>query len=303
MLPPVLLRLLGRLTAARLMLLGARRVRVRIGSVKLVVYLLGPRGGEPWLLLHGLGSTALSWAPVLAHLRRQCRLVVPELSSLGGSRIAGDAVGIGEGAEVAAALVDRFLRGRPATVAGISLGGWMAVRLALAHPQRVSRLVLIDAGGYRHQDWDEIQRLVRVDAVGDVDRLYQAIFARTPWIFRISRETFLSAYTSRAVRHILETTTEEDAYDDHDLARIEVPVGLVWGEHDGLFPVAVAERMQRALRRATLTVLPGCAHAVHWEAPRLLCAAIDGVRASLPVTAPTGAAARASAGASSTADA
>jgi pimeloyl-ACP methyl ester carboxylesterase len=154
----------------------------------------------------------------------------------------------------------------------------MAVRLALARPDLVSRLVLIDAGGYRHQDWDRVQGLVRVADLAGVERLYQAIFVRPPWILRHSKAAFLAAYTSPGVKSILDGTEEEDAFGDADLARIVVPAALIWGERDGLFPVATAEAMARALPRASLTVIPDCSHALHWDCPERLVAAIQKFR-------------------------
>ena len=65
-------------------------------------------------------------------------------------------------------LLRRELAGEPATVVGLSLGGWLAVRLALAEPSLVSRLILIDAGGYREQDWEAIRELVTVESEEDV---------------------------------------------------------------------------------------------------------------------------------------
>jgi len=83
---------------------------------------LGPRGGEPWVLLHGLGSIAATWAPVMRGLRRGCRMIVPELSALGGTRCPGDGLGIGAAVEILRTLIDRELGGRPVTLAGLSLG-------------------------------------------------------------------------------------------------------------------------------------------------------------------------------------
>src|SRR5947209_4875141 len=162
----MLVQLFNRVTALYLRLLGAERRTLRLnletGPVSLVYYVVGPAGGEPWVLLHGLGSVAATWAPVMRRLRRSCRMLVPELSALGGTRCPGDGLGIAPAVEILRTLIDRELGGRPVTLAGISLGGWMAVRLALEHPERVSRLALIDAGGYRDQDWEAIQSLVAV---------------------------------------------------------------------------------------------------------------------------------------------
>jgi 3-oxoadipate enol-lactonase len=293
----MLAKLFSYLTALYLRLLGARRKRVRIGPVSLVYYDIGQRRGEPWVLLHGLGSVAAGWSPVLRALRRGCRMIVPELSTLGGTRCPGGGLGIGTASEALEVLMAREFGDRPVTLAGLSLGGWMAVRFALCHPERVSRLVLIDAGGYRDQDWDKIQSLVTVDDLAGVDRLYKALFVRVPWLMRVSRAAFLKAYTSPGVRFVLSGLTEADTFRDADLARLTMPTALIWGEYDGLFTLETARAMAAALPHARLEVLPGCGHAVHLECPRTLVAALRRFRratapevlaAGAPVPSPAG---------------
>ena len=279
------LRLFTLANGVWLRLLGARRRQLQCGEVTLAYTVAGRTDGEPWLLLHGLGSVGAGWAPVTNALRRDCRLVIPELSALGGTRSPGDCLGVPQGAEVLARLIETEFGGRPVTVAGLSLGGWMAVRLALQHPERVARLVLIDAGGYRDQDWERVESLVRVDGLGGVDRLYSALFVRVPWIMRISRAAFLQTYTSPAVRNALDGLCEADTFKDADLARLSMPTALIWGEHDGLFLLETVRTMADAIPQARLEVLPGCGHAVHLECPRALVAALQRCRRASPVTA------------------
>lgn len=273
----MLARLFLFFTALYLRLLGARRARLEEGGVSLVYHEIGPPDGEPWVFLHGLGSVAAGWGPVMWALRRDCRVLVPELSALGGTRCPGDGLGVARAVEILARLLQERL-GRPATVAGLSLGGWVAVRLALAHPELVSRLVLIDAGGYRDQDWERIESLVDVEDMAGVDRLYPALFGRVPWLMRISRSGFLRAYTSPSVKNVLAGLGEADTYDGADLARLRLPVELIWGERDGLFTVETARAMAAALPDARLQVLPGRGHALHLECPGELVAALQRVR-------------------------
>jgi pimeloyl-ACP methyl ester carboxylesterase len=266
-------------TTLFLFLFGGRRRRLRMpGGIEVAYTVVGPKGGEPWLLLHGLGSVGSSWMPVIRPLRRACRLVVPELSALGGTRAPEGGLGIRSGVEALVRLLETEFPGRKATLCGLSLGGWIAVRLALARPDLVARLVLVDGGGYLHQDWKQVQRLVSIEDIPGVERLHAAIFAHTPWILRHSKRAFLAAYTSPGVKSILRRTEERDAFDDADLARIGVPTAIVWGEEDGLFPVTTARAMAAALPHATLTVLPGCSHALHWECPAQLVATIQEFR-------------------------
>jgi pimeloyl-ACP methyl ester carboxylesterase len=274
----MLLRLFNKATVFYLRLLGAQRSSLRVGAVNLVYYRLGPEDGEPWALLHGLGSVAATWGPVLSALRRECRLIVPELSALGGTETPSGGLAVREGSGAVARLIEEEFGVRPVSVAGISLGGWMAVRLALDRPELVARLALIDAGGYRDQDWDRIQEMVTVNDLAGVDRLYTALFARTPWMMRLSRQGFLQAYTSRAVKGILQELSDDDAFDDDTLRRLHLPVALIWGDRDGLFTLETARSMAAALPQAHLEVLPNCGHAVHMEHPRLLVRALQGFR-------------------------
>lgn len=263
-------KILARLTHLLLSLLGAKRRRLETGGVSLVYYDLGPRNGEPWVLLHGLGATAATWAPILQAFRKDCRMLAPELSSLGGTRSPHHGLKMAQTVELVRELIDKELGGQPVTLAGISLGGWMATRFALRHPERVSRLVLIASGGYRDQDWDEIQSLVSVNDLAGVDRLYKALFVRVPWVMQVSRPTFLAAYTSPGVRYVLGELREEDTFQDDDLARIQVPTSVIWAEHDGLFQLAAGRAMASALPRAYFELLPGCGHAAHMERPKAL---------------------------------
>ena len=310
----MLLRLYTLATALYLLASGARRRRLRAGEVSLVYYRLAPPpwrtwrrwlrwpgwlpwpprrrrpeggadGAEPWILLHGLGSVAATWGLVLHALRRDCLLIVPELSALGGTRAPGGAVGLEQGAALAARLIEEELGGGPVTVAGLSMGAWLAVRLAQTRPELIGRLVLIDAAGYRDQDWEHIEKLVRVHDMAGVDLLYGAMFGRTPWVMRHSRDGFLRAYTSGAVRSLLDSLAERDTYRARDLARLAMPVALIWGERDGIFSLDTARAMAAAIPRARLYVLRGCGHAVHLECPRALVGALEQVRREIPAGA------------------
>jgi pimeloyl-ACP methyl ester carboxylesterase len=283
----VLLRLLALATHVWLRLLGFHRLRRRIGDWKVVFYRMG-RGAEPFVLLHGLGSNALSWSPVARRLAKTSRLLVPELSTIGGTRGPRPALDVASGPRVLAELLRRELAGEPATIVGLSLGGWLAVRLALEEPSLVSRLILIDAAGYREQDWEAIRSLVTVESDEDVDRLYAALFRRVPRVFRFSRAGFRRIFSSPAVTSLVGVEGalgEADLYGAEDLARLHVPVGVIWAEHDGLFDAAVGREMAGNIPGARFYLVPGAGHGLHWEAPDALLAALDACRRDLPALA------------------
>lgn len=280
----MLLRLLALATHVGLRLLGFRRLTRQIGEWRVVYYRM--RGqGEPWVLLHGLGSNALSWSPVARRFSRSTRLIVPELSMIGGTRGPAAALDVANGARVVAELLRRELAGEPATVVGLSLGGWIATRLALEHPELVSRLVLIDAAGYAEQDWERIRALVTIEDDEDVDALYAALFRRVPWTFRLSRAGFRRVFGSAAVRSLISEDGllgETDLYGAPELARLRIPVGVIWAEHDGLFAAEVGRSIAGQVAEGRFYLVEGAGHGLHWERPDRLVAALEQCRAELP---------------------
>jgi 2-hydroxy-6-oxonona-2,4-dienedioate hydrolase len=254
---------------------GGTHGRREIGDVDLVVHRFGPPDGDPWLLLHGMaGTTATTWAPVVKALGRECRMISPELSSIGGTRAPGGAVDLDTAPDLLAELVETELGEGPVTVAGVSLGAWMAVLLARERPDLVGRLVLADAAGFLDQDWERIERQVTLESPDQTQELLEALYHRIPWSLRLARRGFYQAYTSEAVSCILATTSEAHAYTDEELAAIRAPALILWGDSDRLFYPEVGEALARAIPDARYQVIDHCGHALHWECPKEFAAAI-----------------------------
>ncbi len=244
----------------------------------------GAPGGEPWVLLHGLGATAATFLPLLPQLKPDCELLLPELSTLGGSRGPAPALGIPEATRALAELLEGRFAGRPLTLCGISLGGWVAVRLAIARPDLVQRLLLIVPGGYRNQDWARIGRLVRVETYNDTAAIWKALFVRPPLLLRLGRPVLYVSYKSSAVRAALATLREEDSFGDDELATLRMPVGLIWGAEDQLFLCDAGERMARAIPNARFYPIAKAGHGVQWERPQEFFAAVREFRRDVPLS-------------------
>jgi len=281
----VFARAVAAATAAAMRARGMRAKSLEIGPWTVRVWRGGKRGGEPWVLLHGMGATSATYLPLVGGLRDECDLVVPELSANGGTRGPRAAIGVAEAVGVVEEVVRRELPGRRPTVCGVSLGGWIAVRLTAARPELAARLVLVVPGGYRHQDWRRIESMVRVQTPGDIRGMWQALFVRPPWFLRLGQFGLFLLYRTPTVQDVLATVREADAFDDGDLARIRIPVGLIWGERDTLFRVEVGHAMRRALPEAELTVVPAAGHGVQWEKPTEFLAAVRDFRSRHPLPA------------------
>lgn len=265
---------------------GCHSFIFRVGDVRLRCWRVGPEDGEPWVMLHGLGSLAASWVTLLRDLKPECRIVAPELSWLGGSQVPDGALAVRDGVEVAIALIEREFPRRPVTLVGNSLGGWVALRLVLERPDLVSRLVLVGPGGYREQDWEHIEKLIRISDLEGADRLIEAMFLRLPVSARILRRGFHASFTSQAVTGAIDKMDEGDALVREDLECIQVPTALVWGEHDGIFKIDIAERMAAALPKGVLYKVDTAGHIVQWESPERLLDAVADFRRRSPTHQP-----------------
>lgn len=102
--------------------------------------------GPPLVLLHALGESALNWRWVLPDLSRTHRVYAPDFPGFGGSGKPAADYSPDFFARFVAAFLDALGVGR-AALAGNSLGGLVALRLALSDPQRVGSLALIDSAG------------------------------------------------------------------------------------------------------------------------------------------------------------
>lgn len=272
-------------TATGLAARGLKATTVRSGEGwEVKCWRGGNPNGEPWLLLHGLGATAATYLPLLPQLQPDCNLLLPELSTLGGTRGPGPALTIPQATRALAELIEKEFPGRPVTVCGISLGGWIAVRLALARPESVARLLLVVPGGYREQDWERIDRMVRVETYRDSAAIWRALFVRPPLLLRFGRPFLYLAYRSSAVKAALATLREEDAFGDSDLAALQMPVGLIWGAEDRLFLREAGERMARAIPHCRFAAIADVGHGVQWERPRRFFEAVRNFRRDLPLS-------------------
>jgi 3-oxoadipate enol-lactonase len=258
--------------------MGGSAEEVQLDGARLLVRRVGSGPGPLWVLVHGLANTSIAWLPLTLTLRRRRRLALPELTELGGSEVPGGAFGIDEGV---AALESWLERRRaegddsPVFLIGVSLGGWIACRLALRRPDLVQTLALVNAAGYREQDWDAIAALIRPQNRAEIRRLADAMFLRRRQAIGWLEPALLRVFTRPPVRGVLEGIREEQALEDHDLARLAVPTLLVWGDRDGLFRVDVGKRMAERIPGANFVTLSGAAHAVTWERPGALAAQLE----------------------------
>ena len=155
-------------------------------------------------------------------------------------------------------------------VVGLSLGGWLGAELALRHPARVGRLVLVDAAGVRLPGVPmgnpfmlsplRVRELMFHDPMLPVA---QAILPDAPPPERL--ETVLRGREASA--RLLWNPAHQYRKLTNRLWRITAPTLVVWGREDRLLPLAYGEAYARGIRGARLEVLERCGHLPPFEQP------------------------------------
>jgi pimeloyl-ACP methyl ester carboxylesterase len=268
------------------LLKGFEQRVAEIGGVR-TRYFVGGHG-PPLVLVHGLSGAAVNFtllAPLLAERRR---VLVPDLPGHGLSQPFDRVEGLTSYAHHVAAVAE--LEGMlPAAVLGYSMGGVIALRLAVARPEDVTALMLVSAAGIvsatlRARVWMAVTGALRP---AQVMTRFRGSFARRPrlrWApFGLWGAAHPPALPPEAVLGFLEGPSQHTDVgtagrallrDDprEDLDRVRCPTLLLWGARDRLVPLADGFEYARRLR-APIRTLPAAGHLVVGEQPQE-CAAI-----------------------------
>jgi non-heme chloroperoxidase len=235
----------------------------------------GDPRGEPILLLHGWPDSWFSFSRVLPLLPPRYRALVPVQRGFGDSERPDNGYAVDDLAWDAVGLLDA-LRIARATVVGHSMGSFVARRVALAHPERVARLVLVDSG---LPALNPVTRAVDA-AIRDLPdpvpvefaRQFQASTVHAPlppeFFERLVAESVKAP--ARVWRAVFAGLL---AFEDGTmLGRITARTLILWGERDAIFPRENQERLVKAIPRARLVVYPETGHCPNWERPDAVAA-------------------------------
>lgn len=234
--------------------------------------------GPPLVLIRGLSRSMRFWEPLLPHLAGRFQLFLFDHRGIGRSEVHDVRFGVREMAADLAGLLK--VTGFPrAHVFGLSLGGMVAQRLAIDHPERVDHLVLCSttAGGRksRFPRVDTLFKLAAYSALLPVDLsvkmqgpliMSKAAHKANPataqsWAPFLSREPL----DGRVVFSQALAGARHSAW--RGLGSIEAPTLVMHGDADRLISVKNAEVLQAGIPNANLSIFPGCGHDLVAETP------------------------------------
>lgn len=249
----------------------------------------GPREDKsPIVLLHGTGSSLHAWEGWAQALKGQRRVIRLDLPGFGLTGPTPDGIyTIDKDMSVLIGVLDKFGVER-CVLGGNSLGGTIAWRTALAHPSRVEKLILVDAGGYPS---NAISQPIgfRLARIPGVSWLLQNTLPRF-----LVEEGFRNVFgdpnrvTPEMVDRSIELTQREGnrralierfrqrrggTFASH-ISELNLPTLILWGGKDRLIPPDNAERFHRDIADSTLVIFDDLGHAPEEEDPAKTVAAV-----------------------------
>lgn len=241
----------------------------------------GPRAAPVIVLLHGSNADLHTWQPWVNALRREYRVIRFDQRGHGltGPAPDGDysnAAFVGDVEAVADALgLGRFVLG------GNSMGGGLTVAYALAHPDRLDGMVLVDAGGAPVQRKGGGNIGFTIARLPVINRLAEYITPRfvveqsfrqsvsnqaiaTPQV--IDRYWELLRYPGNRAATVARFGKVRTPFAKADMARLDIPAQVLWGTRDALIPAEAGRWFDAALPASTLIEYEGIGHLPHEEA-------------------------------------
>lgn len=251
--------------------------------------------GPALLLIHGVGQSSATWEKLLPDLVRDHTVIAPDLLGHGASDkpradYAVCAYASGMRDLLAVLGVERV------TVVGHSLGGGVAMQFAYQFPERAERLILVGSGGAGR----EVHPLLRLASAPGAELLLPVLTAPPVRLaarlashalhrlgagvgqdveFMLASYDTLAQATSRqaflrTLRSVVDLRGQVVTMLDRCYLAAGVPTLLVWGDRDGVVPLAHAYRAYQAMPGSTLEIIPGAGHFPHHRDPERFLAVV-----------------------------
>jgi pimeloyl-ACP methyl ester carboxylesterase len=226
--------------------------------------------GQPLLFLHGANGAPVI-LPFMEKLAERFEVLVPEHPGFGAS----DEPDWLENIHDLAYFYLDFLKRldlRNVHVVGSSLGGWLALEMAVRDCSRIRSLVLVGPSGITAPAvqsgdiflWspEELVRNLFFDPAIAEKMLAQPMTAEQLDVSLKNRHT---------VARLAWEPRLHDPFLHKWLHRVNVPVKIVWGEADKILPVAYAQEFKKLMPAAEVEIIPRCGHLPQAEKPQEFC--------------------------------
>ena len=245
--------------------------------------------GLPVILIHGFGGSMWQWEHQQTALSSEFRLLTPDLIGSGLSAKPDIEYRPDQMLDYFIAFMDALKIPRAALV-GNSMGAGLAIGMALEHPDRVSKLVLIGglpANVRERLTSPSIQRALRTPAPSWLASFGNWLFGGlmiesvlkeivhdpallTPAVIERSNRNRQRPGVMPPLMTARDTLPLWETGFAKRIGEIRHPTLIVWGEEDRVFPIAVGEDLHRTIAGSSLVRIPNAGHIAQWEQPDLV---------------------------------
>jgi len=234
---------------------------------------LGTRNAVPVVLIHGFPFSHEMWRPQIAALSREFHVIDYDIRGHGQSST-------GDGQYPFEFLVDDlislldYLKLGSVVLCGLSMGGYIALRVAERNPERVRALILADTQARADTNEGKLKRAVGIKAIkSNGIKLFAEGFLKTVFTERSLSQKSESVVTIQKIIEsnsslgvcgallALATRTDTTAF----LSAIQVPTLILVGEQDTLTPVFLSEEMHDLIHGSEMAVIKNAAHLSNLE--------------------------------------
>ena len=250
----------------------------RVGNLDWPYLEGGTSSGPPLVMIHGFGGDKDNWSLYAPHIGGHYRLICPDLPGFGeNDRSVELDHGIAAQGERLLAFLDALGISK-CHLGGNSMGGYIALQLALTHPERLLSLTLLNNAGVIGPQESELQRRVSVGesplvvrTMADIDRLLAFVAYRPRFIPRQFKKVVLEDTAPHA--ELLDKIFNEvvgDALDrpvNDQLPRVTTPTQIIWGRHDRLIDVSCATVLHEGIKDSELVIFEDVGHVPMVESP------------------------------------
>ncbi|HEX5247191.1 MAG TPA: alpha/beta hydrolase [Gaiellaceae bacterium] len=231
--------------------------------------------GEPLIFIHGLAYDRFGWGPLPALLSPDFRVVVLDNRGVGDSDVPDGPYSVQQMAADVVAVLDAAGID-VAHVFGVSLGGFIAQKLALAHPERVRKLVLCSTspggphafpmpargqdafGRFPSMEREAGLRIMAENSLGDHAVRERPELVEEVYAYRLERSPSVDAWHAQ-----LAASRGHDAYER--VAAISAPTLVIHALADTVIDARNGELLAEQIPGARLELVPDRGHLVMWQ--------------------------------------
>lgn len=259
---------------------------IKVNGVELF-YKESGSGQETIVFSHGLLMDHTMFEAQRAAFEGRYRVIAYDHRGQGQSADPGSSYDMDTVAADAAALIEA-LKAAPCHFAGLSMGGFVGLRLAARRPELVRTLTLMNTGAQKEAAASRLRygflaQLVKIVGTGPFTGIaVKELFGKTT---RSSadpaKQKMLKEWTAKLrsrpkhTAHALMGVMNRPEFSAQELAAIRCPTLIITGEDDTPQPPGNSEKLQAAIRNSRLVRIPGCGHSSSLEAPQEVIAAMS----------------------------